>query len=292
MAVLEKKIDFVMFLTVEKANPNGHPLNGNIPRTDYDGYGEISDVCIKRKIRNRMQDEGHPVVVQSNERIEDEHNSLEKRFLAEFGKVDVKNAKPSNDEISRRSVEKWIDVRSFGQVITFQKLSIGIRGPVSISIAKSLDTIDTISMQITRSTNGMAAEEGKARSSDTMGSKHYVNFGVYKVNGSINVFFSEKTGFTQNDAEVIKESLRTLFVNDMSSARPEGSMEVKKLFWFVHPNKVGIASSAKVQNLVAHKHEEGIVKPSRYEDYLITLDKNKLASYQSLGLTVEEIEGL
>lgn len=290
MANLEKKIDFVMFLTVDKANPNGDPLNGNIPRTDYDGYGEISDVCIKRKIRNRMQDEGYSVFVQSNDRLDDEHKSLEKRFEAEFG--DVKKAKLTNDVIFRRSVEKWIDVRSFGQVITFQKLSIGVRGPVSISIAKSLDTVDITSMQITRSTNGMAAEEGKDRSSDTMGTKHYVNFGVYKVRGSINVFFAEKTGFSQEDAEVIKGSLRTLFVNDMSSARPEGSMEVKKIFWFTHPNRLGVASSAKTHDLVTHQLREGINKPSSYEDYIIELDKSKLASYQSLGLTVEEIEGL
>ena len=174
--------------------------------------------------------------------------------------------------------------------MTFQKRSIGIRGPVSISIARSLSPVDITSMQITRSTNGMKAEEGKSRSSDTMGSKHYVNFGVYKVFGSINVFFTEKTGFTEKDAEIIKESLRTLFVNDASSARPEGSMEVKKIYWFTHPSKIGIASSAKIHNLVEAKQSDEVAKPSSYDDYEIVLNSSRLSSYKELGLVVEEIE--
>ena len=288
MITLDKKIDFVVFFTVKNANPNGDPLMGNMPRTDYDGYGEVSDVCIKRKIRNRMQDEGHDIFVQSLDRVTDGHKSLEARFNAEY-----EAKKKIDDEIvAVESCKKWIDVRSFGQVMTFQKRSLGIRGPVSISLAKSLSPVDVVTMQITRSTNGMEAEIGKTRSSDTMGTKHYVDFGVYKCTGSINCYFSEKTGFTNEDAEVIKEALRTLFVNDISSARPEGSMEVKEIYWFTHPSKLGVASSAKIHNLVNAEMKVGIQKASSYDDYEIALDDERYNSYKKLGLELEEIEGI
>lgn len=287
MSTLSKKIDFVVLFTVKNANPNGDPLMGNMPRTDYDGYGEVSDVCIKRKIRNRMQDAGHDIFVQSQDRVEDGYKSLEKRFEAEFPAKD----KISDDTVHEEACKKWLDVRSFGQVVTFQKRSLGIRGPVSISLAKSLSPVDVISMQITRSTNGMEAEVGK-RSSDTMGSKHYVDFGVYKLAGSINCHFAEKTGFTDQDAEIIKESLRTLFENDMSSARPEGSMEVKKVYWFNHPNQIGVASSAKVQNLVQTDLKPGVDRALSYEDYDISIDQDRYESYKNLGLLMEEIEGI
>lgn len=286
MNTLDKKIDFVVFLTVKNANPNGDPLMGNMPRTDYDGYGEVSDVCIKRKIRNRMQDLGYDIFVQSQDRIADDHKSLESRFNAEYDK------KIDDKIVSIESCKKWIDVRSFGQVMTFQKRSLGIRGPVSISLAKSLSPVDIVTLQITRSTNGMEAEAGKQRSSDTMGTKHYVDFGVYKFTGSINCYFAEKTGFTDDDAAIIKETLRTLFVNDTSSARPEGSMEVRKVYWFTHPNKLGVASSAKIHNLINVEIKQDVQKVSSYEDYIITIDKEKYDSYKNLGLDLKEIEGI
>ena len=286
MATLENKIDFVMFFEAIGANVNGDPLNGNMPRTDYDGYGEVSDVCIKRKMRNRMQDLGYPIFVQANDRIVDNLKSLEERFGATFDK------KVSDDKVYSMSCEKWMDVRSFGQVMTFQSRSIGIRGLVSIAIAKSLSPIDVISMQITRSTNGMKAKEGASRSSDTMGTKHFVEFGVYKIKGSINPYFAEKTGFTTEDADVIKNALKSLFVNDASSARPDGSMDVKQLYWFTHPSKLGVASSAKVHDLVEISMIDENNKPVKYNDYLIKLKEEKLAILKQKGLQVEIIEGV
>ena len=288
MAIIESKIDFVMLFTVSGANPNGDPLNENMPRTDYDGYGEVSDVCIKRKIRNRMQDLEQEIFVQANDRIEDGKKSLEERFGAEFDSP----SKDSDDKVYKRSCEKWIDVRSFGQVMTFQKRSIGIRGPVSISLSKSLNPVDVISMQITRSTNGMIPKKDTGRSSDTMGTKHYVDFGVYKVKGSINPYFADKTGFSDEDTSIIKEALRTLFVNDSSSARPDGSMEVKQLFWFTHPSKSGLMSSAKIHDLIEIKLIEENNKPSKYEDYVIRLEEEKIAQMKKDGLKVEVIEGI
>lgn len=278
------KIDFIATIVVENANPNGDPLNGNHPRTDIDGYGIISDVAIKRKIRNRMQDEQHEIFVKSNERIDDGFRSLEKRYQNVF----TKKNKEDDEDVYKRACEKWLDVRSFGQVITFDKKSIGIRGPVSISMAKSLSPVNATTMQITRSTNG---QESEKKASDTMGTKNFVDFGVYLVKGSINVFFAEKTGFSTADAAIIKESLKTLFVNDASSARPEGSMDVKDVFWFEHPNKTGVLSSSKVFDMITYK-ELNLLEAKKYEDYNIHLDEEKRAHAESLGLVVEHSYGL
>ena len=213
MSVLQHKIDFVALLSVTNANSNGDPLDGNRPRTDNDGYGEISDVCIKRKIRNRMQDLGQEIFVQSEDRCDDGFGSLSERASA--------------------ACAKWLDVRSFGQVFAFKDtkgFSAGVRGPVSIHQAVSISPVEIGSQQITKSVNGEKNEKGDARTSDTMGMKHFVRFGLYKLKGSINVQLAEKTGFSEEDAEIVKECIRTLFVNDASSARPDGSMEVVKLW--------------------------------------------------------------
>ena len=286
MKIQDKKIDFILTVEVKNANPNGDPLNGNMPRTDYNGYGEISDVAIKRKIRNRWQDIGKEIFVKSNDRINDDFKSLEKRFENKFGKLS-KNKK--DEEIYKECCEEWIDVRAFGQVITFQGKAIGIRGPISISLAKSLSPVIVHTMQITRSTNGM---EKEGKSSDTMGSKHYVEYGVYIVKGSINCFFAEKTKFTDEDAKDLKEALRTLFVNDASSARPEGSMEVKELFWFEHGSKLGVTSTAKINELLKYDTDDNI--KNKYSDYNIRLDEEKIKEYKEKDseFKVEKIEGI
>src|SRR5690606_6874501 len=142
MSTLGNKIDFAVVLSVTKANPNGDPLNGNRPRQNYDGYGEISDVAIKRKIRNRLQDMGEKIFVQSDDRKNDSHKSLRDRADAhpELAKL-LKAKNASSEEFARLACQEWIDVRSFGQVFAFKgsELSVGVRGPVSIHTATSVD---------------------------------------------------------------------------------------------------------------------------------------------------------
>ncbi|MCB6583886.1 type I-C CRISPR-associated protein Cas7/Csd2 [Streptococcus sp. 27098_8_75] len=282
--MLEHKIDFMVTIEVREANVNGDPLSGNMPRTDAKGHGLISDVAIKRKIRNRMQDFGYPTFVQAGDRIEDEFHSLEKRFSSQF------TSKDSDAEIEEKANQLWIDVRSFGQVFTYLKKSIGVRGPVSLNMAKSLEPIVISSLQITRSTNGMEAKNESGRSSDTMGTKHFVDYGVYVIKGSINPNFAEKTGFSDEDAEVIKKALISLFENDASSARPEGSMRVREVFWFTHSNKLGNVSSARVFDLFEFDKEKQ--DKDSYEDYAIRLNQEKLAEYEAKGLKVDILEGL
>jgi len=291
MNVLENKIDFIGYIKVERANPNGDPLNGNQPRTDYDNYGEISDVCIKRKIRNRLQDQGEHILVQSDDRCDDGFDSIRSRVAAnlEMNKILKMKEKEKNKTnlFAEVACKEWIDVRSFGQVFAFKKndgvdaVSVGVRGPVSIHTAVSLDPVMTTSMQITKSVN---SESGDKKGSDTMGMNHRVDFGVYKMQGSINVQLAEKTGFSQDDAEKVKQALVTLFENDASSARPEGSVEMSKFYWIRHPNKTGCASSAKIHHSIIVTKKDNIDMPKRFSDYIF--DDSMLASFK--GIHIEE----
>lgn len=281
MGTFTNKIDFEVLVMVKNANPNGDPLNGNRPRETYDGFGEISDVCIKRKIRNRLQDMGETIFVQSEERSDDGCKSLADRAKnnAEMQKA-LKDK--DKDAYAKAACETWMDVRSFGQVFAFKddSVSVGVRGPVSVHSAFSVYPIAINSMQITKSVNSETKEK---KSSDTMGMKHKVYSALYVIKGSINHQLAEKTGFSDEDAEKIKEALRTLFVNDSSSARPDGSMEVCRVYWWKHNCPMGQYSSAKVHKLVkiTAKGDD----PKEFEDYEINVDTLP-------GLSVEEIEGI
>jgi len=287
MTVLTHKIDFKVITSVTNANPNGDPLNGNRPRQNFEGYGEISDVAIKRKIRNRLQDMGEKIFVQSDDRADDGLKSLKDRVdsVEELNKIAADKKKADVNRFSEVACETWIDTRSFGQVFAFKglELSVGVRGPVSIQTAVSLEPIDINTMQITKSVNSVS--EGGGKSSDTMGTKHFVDFGVYVFNGSINVQLAEKTGFTEADAEKIKEALTTLFENDASSARPDGSMAVEKVYWWEHPSKMGKASSAKVHRSVKIEKIPEVDRAKSFDDYTVTVEP-----LEGIELTV--IEGL
>lgn len=274
MNTLENKIDFTVIVSATNANPNGDPLNGNRPRESFDGFGEISDVCIKRKIRNRLQDMGEMIFVQSDDRCDDGCDSLRSRAQKCEALRAISSGKTTNkDEFARVACAEWIDVRSFGQVFAFKgdSVSVGVRGPVSINQAVSVSPVDIVSMQITKSVN---SEEGKdAKASDTMGTKHRVEFGLYVIKGSINCQLAEKTGFTDEDAEKIKSALMTLFENDCSSARPDGSMEVCKLYWWKHNGKTPKHSSAKVQRSLHISLKNPDKRPSSFADYNIVVDE-------------------
>ena len=276
MSILQNKIDFAVILSVKNANPNGDPLNGNRPRETYNGIGEISDVCIKRKIRNRLMDMGYPVFVQSDDRCQDGLKSLRERADACEALKGIKD----RDSFSRIACEQWMDVRSFGQLFAFSKdkessgVSMGIRGPVSVHPAFSVSPIDIVDIQITKSVNGdSSGKDADKKSKDTMGMKHRVPFGVYVFYGSINCQLAEKTGFTEEDADVIHTALESLFENDCSSARPDGSMEIRKVYWWKHNCKSGQLSSAKVHRSLHVEKKEGVDIPEKFEDYVFTLDK-------------------
>lgn len=305
MTTLSKKIDFAVIVTVNHANPNGDPLNGNRPRTNYEGFGEMSDVSIKRKIRNRLMEMGKPIFVQSADNRNDSYPSLKERLIGVLGKEII-----SDKELTKKACDAWRDVRAFGQVFPFKasegkgkkkkgadtgdasdgegedkSVSKNVRGPVSLhpafSVAPVLDRIT--SLQITKSVN--LEGDGTEMTSDRMGMKHRVDHGVYVFYGSMNPQLASKTGFSDDDAKDIKEALRTLFVNDASSARPEGSMEVFRVYWWEHKNPNGQYSSAKVHHLLKVKVKDGVDEPKDIEEHY-DIKRDDLP-----GLDCEEIDG-
>jgi CRISPR-associated protein Csd2 len=259
MSSLQNKIDFAVIIKVSHSNPNGDPLNGNRPRTDYSGFGEISDVCLKRKLRDRLLEKGHSIFVQSDDRKIDGMKCLRERAESkDFGLgKEAFGDKADRDQTAKDACAKWFDVRAFGQLFAFagkkkkkgdaedgDGISIPVRGPVTLRSAFSVEPVSVSSIQITKSVSGEG--DGTKRSSDTMGMKHRVDKGVYVAFGSMNPQLAEKTVFSDADAETIKELLPRLFENDASSARPEGSMSVAKVIWWNHKCKAGKYSSAKV----------------------------------------------
>lgn len=290
---IDHKVDFTVVIGVKNANPNGDPLDGNRPRVAVDGYGEISDVAIKRKIRNRWQDAGLPVLIQMQERVTDGRMNIRDRLkaseeVAEVIKKDPKKTPDWKQQIIKAATDSWIDVRAFGQVLPFSNklkdglegVSISMRGPVTIQAATSVKPVMVKEEQITKSIN---LEPGDGKGSDTMGTKSMVPFNVYTFNGSINAEQAARTGFSEEDAQQLKEALRTLFVNDSSAARPEGSMAVLKLVWWTHSSKLGKLAPYKVHEATTVDFDEDAKK---FSDVRVTVNDPQIQ-----GLEVEEIDG-
>ena len=277
---LNSKVDFAVIIGVNNANPNGDPINGNRPRTDFSGKGEITDVCIKRKIRDRLQEAGQKIFVQSDSKQTDGMRSLRERAEHPehgLGKDTFDTKKTDKDVAAKLACDKWIDVRAFGQLFAYKGkkdedgVSISIRGPVTVQSAFSVDPVNITATQISKSVNG-EGEDGK-KSSDTFGTKYRVDKGIYVAYGAITPQLAEKTGFSDEDADIVKAILTKLFEGDASSARPEGSMEVKKVIWWKHNSKLGQYSSAKV-----HRS--------------LTVNSDGTYTIETLpGLTPEEIDG-
>lgn len=268
MPTLDRKIDFAVVFSADGANPNGDPLNGNRPRTTLEGLGELSDVCLKRKIRDRLMENGYAIFVQSDDNRTDQYNSLRERAEGV-----LKAALNDRQELRKKACETWIDVRAFGQLFAYKGsgkkgdgVSEGIKGPVTIQSAFSVLPVSVSSIQITKSVSGEG--DGFKRASDTMGMKHRVDHGLFVTFGSMNPQLAEKTGFSMEDALAVKAVLPRLFENDASSARPEGSMEVVSVYWWQHNSKGGQYSSAKVHRSLVVKPKTD--RPTKVEHYDIT----------------------
>jgi len=245
----------------------------------------VSDVCIKRKLRNRLMEAKKAIFVQSDDNKIDGHGSLKSR--ADSVLTGIKGT----DEIAKKACETWLDVRAFGQLFAFKAtggkkakgeeggedkgVSIGIRGPVSVQSAFSVSPVSLTSTQITKSVSGEG--DGSKRGSDTMGMKHRVDRGIYAFYGSMNPQLAVKTGFSDEDAAAIKAVLPRIFENDASSARPEGSMEVLKVVWWQHNCASGQASSAKVHRSLTVNDTEDL--------------NNIISCAEVAGLTPEIIDG-
>ena len=267
---------------------------------DLDNYGVISQECIKRKCRNRMQDimktvedetrsAAYRIFCQADDRIDDGYKSLQERAVNTISGAD-ENQKKKN------ACQQYADVRSFGTVIAYKAkgetkgVSLGIKGPVTICDVKSVNQPEVFTMDITKSTNGSEKEDDK-KASDRMGHKHKVTYGLYKVCGSINAYHAENTQFTVADATLLQEALLTLFRNDESAARPAGSMRVVKLYWFEHSTKCGDYTPYQIfSNANAEKKDEVEFGAERsVNDYLFSTKES--INEKLPGLSVEIYDG-
>lgn len=241
--ILKNRIDFMYIITVDGCNPNGDP-NSGLPRVDFNDCGEISDVCIKRKIRNRLHQEGEEILVlPTNETQESLKSIISKNF-----KELLKDA----EKLKKASCEKWLDVRAFGAVIGLSKgddfapITGGIKGCVSIGIATSIKPIHIHEIATTCCIN---LKNTTGKDSNTMGaSKYTVSKSAYVGYGSIYPQLAELTGFSEEDCEKVKNAIIHMLDNDVSAARPAGSMILSELHWWKHNCSSGQYNIAKVHH--------------------------------------------
>lgn len=264
---IENRYDFVLFFDVENGNPNGDPDAGNSPRIDAEtGIGIVSDVCIKRKVRNyvelvREDDKGYNIYVQEAAVLNDRN----KLAYEDRGIESVKTKLPKNVAdrvaVTQFMCDNYYDIRSFGAVMTTEVNCGQVRGPVQMCFAQSVEPIFPAEMSITRMA---VTNEKDAEKERTMGRKQYVPYGLYRLEGFVSAPLAKKTGFSQGDLNLLWEALMNMFENDRSAAR--GLMTSRKLIIFKHDSKLGNCSSRKLFDLVeVARVTDGVAR--HYEDY-------------------------
>lgn len=272
---LAKHYEFSLFFEVKNGNPNGDPDSGNMPRIDPEtGHGIVTDVCLKRKVRNyvelaRAGQEGFNIYVTEGGVLNEQHRKAYRAVRPED--ADSKELKPK-DITQARELTRWMcsnfyDVRTFGAVMT-TKVNCGqVRGPVQFTFARSIDPIFSQEVTITR----QAVTQEGAEKDREMGRKHLVPYGLYRMDGYVSALLAQQTGFGDSDLELLWEALENLFEHDRSASR--GQMAVRKLVLFEHETNLGNAPAHKLfERVKVQRLDEN--KPTRFfEDYAITVDR-------------------
>lgn len=274
--VIKNRYEFVVLFDVENGNPNGDPDAGNMPRIDAEtGYGIVTDVCLKRKIRNYVElvkndEEGYKIYIKENSIL----NQANKIAYDRTGIKPEKKVKRENIEVLRKFMcDNYYDVRTFGAVMSTE-VSCGIvRGPVQINFARSIDPIFQQEVTITRM--AVTNEKDMDKKTNEMGRKFVVPYGLYQAEGYISAALAQKvTGFTEEDLELLWQAIINMFEDDHSAAR--GKMAVRKLYVFKHDSLIGNAQSHKLFDLINVERKDAL-KPARaFDDYSITVNKEEL----------------
>lgn len=269
------RYDFVYIFDVKDANPNGDPDAGNLPRVDPEtGHGLVTDVCLKRKIRNyvalrRSEGTGYRIYFGEKAVL----NRLHEEAYEAIGEKHVSKKLPKDLEKARAVTEfmcrSFWDIRTFGAVMTTEVNCGQIRGPVQLSFARSVEPIVTLEYAITRNS---VTNERDLESERTMGRKFTVPYAVYVARGFVNPFLAEQTNFSEEDLELLWEALANAFQFDQSAARPAGSMTARKLVVFEHPNALGVAPSHVLLDAVRVGRREGVDVPRSFGDYKVSID--------------------
>jgi len=282
---IKNRYEFVVFFDVENGNPNGDPDAGNMPRIDPEtGYGLVTDVCLKRKIRNYVEtvkeDDPHfGIYIKDGVPL----NASDKEACAFVG-VDadkLKDAKKKDEHLDEKlrdfMCRNFYDIRTFGAVMTtFVKgaLNCGqVRGPVQLGFARSVDPIMPQEVTITRV--AITTEADAEKKGTEMGRKYIVPYGLYRVEGYISANLARKTtGFSEDDLNLLWTAILNMFENDHSAAR--GKMAVRELIVFKHDSELGCAPAHKLFDLVKAAHKDNVTAPRSYEDYTVTVDEAAL----------------
>jgi CRISPR-associated protein Csd2 len=280
---MNHRYDFVFLFDIKDGNPNGDPDAGNLPRLDAEsGHGLVTDVCLKRKIRNfvsltKAEIPGYDIYVREKAVLNQQHarayTALEKK--SEKGKEE-------------QGVRDWMcknfyDIRTFGAVMTTEVNCGQVRGPIQFAFARSIDRIFSAEHAVTRcavtTERESVAQDGGNR---TMGRKFTVPYALYRSHGFVNPFLAKQTGFSDDDLELLKASLRQMFDYDRSAAR--GLMSPRRAIAFKHATALGNAPAHKLFDLVSVKKNDGVDAPRQFSDYTVMVDTAALPA----GVTVEE----
>ncbi|PAW66320.1 MAG: type I-C CRISPR-associated protein Cas7/Csd2 [Verrucomicrobiia bacterium Tous-C5FEB] len=273
---MNHRYDFLFLFDCQDANPNGDPDAGNLPRIDVEtGQGLVTDVCLKRKIRNFVALTGGG---QDGKRIYFTegavHNLQHKGAYEAIGETPAKTVKPEiKDRATAWMCQTYYDIRTFGAVMSTEVNCGQVRGPVQISFARSIDPIVSSEHAITRTSVTNEKDIEKER---TMGRKFTIPYGLYKAQGFVNPFLANQTGFTDEDLELLFQSLENAFQFDQSAARPAGSMNPRALLVFKHETQLGNAPSHKLFELVTVKKKDTVEVPRVFSDYEVTIDRSGL----------------
>lgn len=279
---IKNRYDFVILFDVENGNPNGDPDADNTPRVDPDtGYGLVTDVCLKRKIRNYVEtlkedEDGYRIYIKGGVPL----NRSDRTAITALGiSEDLKAAKKSDPEIDRKLRDymcaNYYDIRTFGAVMTTfvqGALSCGqVRGPVQIGFARSIDPIVPQEVTITRV--AITRETDAENKGTEMGRKHIVPYALYRAEGFISANLARKTtGFSEDDLALLWQAILNMFENDHSAAR--GKMAVRELIVFKHESELGNAPSYKLFDAVTVSRNDGVDFPRSYRDYTVTIAEN------------------
>ncbi len=277
------KIDFVILFDAVDANPNGDPDAGNLPRTDPEtNHGLVTDVCLKRKIRNYVQltrnnEPPYKIFVTEGAILNDQIKQAKAQVC------DNKDKQKAKTEAKEWMCQNFYDIRTFGAVLTTGDNCGQVRGPVQISFSRSIDPVTPLEYGITRCA---VTAEKDAQKEHTMGRKYTVPYALYMAKGTVNPFLAEQTGFGEEDLGVLIEAITHMFDFDASAARPAGSMAVRKLILFRHDSQLGNAPAHKLYDSICVKRREGVEVARSIADYNISINREAIPG----GVTVEEIE--
>ena len=288
--VIQNKYDFVVLFDVTNGNPNGDPDGGNMPRVDPEtGLGLVTDVCLKRKIRNYVEaakedEKGYRIYIKEDKPLE----SSDKEALANLGVDDIKSIKKDNPKADENIRDfmcgNFFEIRTFGAVMTtFVKGSLNcgqVRGPVQLGFARSIDPIAPQEITLTRV--AITTEKDSQNKTTEMGRKHIVPYGLYRVEGHVSANLARKTThFSEDDLELLWKAIINMFENDHSAAR--GEMSVRELIVFKHDSELGNAPAYQLFERIHIRKKDPNQVPRAYGDYEVTVDVDNLPQ----GVTCE-----